>query len=478
MKNKEFISIIITSYNSSNFIKEVVKSILDQTYQNFEIVFVDDCSKDNTYEYLKKIKKKFNKKIVLLKTKKNYGTPSVTRNLGIKNAKGKLICLLDSDDYWEKDKLELQVKAYSNKNIIYTTAAKYFNSENSKSGFLINTIRIFLQKFFINKINDKGFQWFYIYNPIITSSVLAHRNVFIKNLFDEDVNTREDLDLWIRLRKNNHKFYFISKILTSISRRNDSLTSNFKKELVTLIRSLSNTYLKMNTFSKLNYFLVGIMIKFFLTFIKINQKFFKSGLKKLSITLIGIYLIIFYTPLFWYLGKPLLHHDQYLTFKDYKNIVLFSGHGDTSYYNLTYLHRYKDILKTSKDLQKLENIFILGRLQEIPEQRIIKKLLISDGFDENKLRIIYEEFQNSNKNIINVASILDKEKIKEIIFITSPYHTKRAKLLWSKNTNIDVKVQKTTNWPKKNNFFEYSKNKKIILYEYASIIYNKLIGNI
>ena len=286
MKNKEFISIIITSYNSSKFIKEVVKSILDQTYQNFEIVFVDDCSKDSTYEYLKKIKKKFNKKIVLLKTKKNYGTPSVTRNLGIKNAKGRLICLLDSDDYWEKDKLELQVKAYSNKNIIYTTAAKYFDSKNSKSGFLINTIRIFLQKFFINKINDKGFQWFYIYNPIITSSVLAHRSVFIKNLFDEDVNTREDLDLWIRLRKNNHKFYLISKILTSIFRRNDSLTSNLRKELVTLIRSLSNTYLKMNTFSKLNYFLVGIMIKFFLTFIKINQKFLKLGLKKLSITLI------------------------------------------------------------------------------------------------------------------------------------------------------------------------------------------------
>ena len=80
----------------------------------------------------------------------------------------------------------------------------------------------------------------------------------------------------------------------------------------------------------------------------------------------------------------------------------------------------------------------------------------------------------SLKNI----KILDKEKIKEILFITSPYHTKRAKLLWSKNTNIDVKVQKTTNWPKKNNFFEYSKNKKIILYEYASIIYNKLVGNI
>ena len=478
MKKKKFVSIIVTTFNSRKFIIKVIKSILNQTYQNFEIIFVDDCSNDGTYEQLKKIKKKTRKKITLLKTNKNYGSPSVARNLGIKKAKGDLICLLDPDDRWEKDKLEIQANAFSNKNTIYTTAAKYFNSKNLKSGFLINTIRIFMQTFFINKINSEGFHWFYIYNPIITSSVLAHKSVFKRNFFDEDVSTREDIDLWIRLRKNNLKVYLSREISTSMFRRDDSLTSNFKKELVTLIRSLSNVYLKMNIFSKLNYFLVGIIIKFFLTFIKINQKFLKSVLKKISITLIGVYFVLFYSPLFWYLGKPLLHYDQIEKLNDSKNIVVFSGRGNTSYYNMTYQYRYKDIINISSNKNEIENIFIIGRLKDIPEQRIIEKLLISDGYDENKLQIIYEDFGNTSKNIKNISKILKDKKINEIIFITSPYHTKRAKLLWSKNTNIEVKVFKSINWPIKNSFFEYSKNKKIIIYEYASIIYNKLIGNI
>ena len=477
MKKKEYVSIIVTTYNSRKFVKKVFKSILNQTYQNFEIIFVDDCSNDGTYEILSKVKKQ-SKRITLLKTNKNYGTPSVSRNLGIKKAKGNLICLLDSDDRWEKDKLELQVNAFSDKNTIYTTSANYFDSKNFKSGFFINIFRIFLQIFFINKINNKGFHWFYIYNPIITSSVLAHKSVFKRNFFDEDVSTREDIDLWIRLRKNNLKFYLSKKISTSIFRRNDSLTSNFKKELVTLIKSLSNSFLKMNTFSKLNYFLVGIIIKFFLTFIKINQLFIKSWVKKISIMLIGLFFILFYSPLFWYIGKPLLHYDVPEKLDNPKNIVVFSGHGDTSYYNMTYQYRYKDIINITSEKDKTENIFILGRLQEIPEQRIIKKLLIADGYDEDKIQIIYEEFNNTSKNIDNISKILKDKGINEIIFITSPYHTKRAKLLWSKKTDINVKILKSFNWPSKNSFFEYSKNKKIIIYEYASIIYNRLIGNI
>ena len=108
----------------------------------------------------------------------------------------------------------------------------------------------------------------------------------------------------------------------------------------------------------------------------------------------------------------------------------------------------------------------------------MQKLLISDGFPEDKLQIVYEEYNNTHNNIKNINNILMREKIDKIIFITSPYHTKRAKLLWSNNTDLDVKIVKSYNWPIKNNFFEYSKNKKIIIYEYLSILYNKIIGNI
>ena len=81
------------------------------------------------------------------------------------------------------------------------------------------------------------------------------------------------------------------------------------------------------------------------------------------------------------------------------------------------------------------------------------------------------------KILIILSEILMREKINKIIFITSPYHTKRTKLLWS-IYRFDVKIIKSFNWPIKNNFFEYSKNKKIIIYEYLSIFYNKIIGNI
>ena len=477
-KKNKFVTIIVPTYNSIKFIRKTISSILNQTYKNYEIIFVDDCSSDGTYEFLKKFKKK-SKKNLILKTNQKSGTGAAPRNLGLRNAKGELICLIDSDDVWEKDKLELQVNQFKDKKLVYSTAAKYFNSKNSKSGILINFLRLKIQEFIINKINSSGFQWFYIYNPIITSSVLAHKSILKKTSFDEDVNSREDLDMWIMLRKKNFKFFFQKNIYVNIFRRTESSSSNFKKELITLIRSLSNIYFKFNEFSKLNFFLIGILIKFFLTFVKINKNLFYAFFKKSILIILTLYFTIFYTPLFWYIGKPLLYHDKNSELKNLSNVVIFSGHGDTSYFNKTYQSRYKDAVKAMKLTQNIDNIFLLGRLQDIPEQKIMEGLLLSDGVDKNKLNVIYKEYNNTDKNIKNILEILKSKNIKNIIFVTSPYHTKRAKLLWEKHKkDIDVKFLKGTDWPQRNNFFKYSKNKKIIIYEYLSITVNKLKGSI
>ena len=116
--------------------------------------------------------------------------------------------------------------------------------------------------------------------------------------------------------------------------------------------------------------------------------------------------------------------------KNLSNVVIFSGHGDTSYFNKTYQSRYKDAVKAMKLTQNIDNIFLLGRLQDIPEQKIMEGLLLSDGVDKNKLNVIYKEYNNTDKNIKNILEILKSKNIKNIIFVTSPYHTKRAKLLW------------------------------------------------
>ena len=99
------VSIIMPSYNTANYIKETIQSILDQTYKNWELIIVDDCSSDNTDEVLAGI---YDERIRCLKNEKNCGA-AVSRNKALREAKGQWIAYLDSDDLWTPEKLEKQI---------------------------------------------------------------------------------------------------------------------------------------------------------------------------------------------------------------------------------------------------------------------------------------------------------------------------------------------------------------------------------
>ena len=102
----DLVSIIMPSYNCAEFIEETIRSVQSQTYQNWEIVFVDDCSTDNT----ESVVKSFNDpRIRFFKNERNSGA-AVSRNLALREAKGRWIAFLDSDDLWEPTKLEKQVR--------------------------------------------------------------------------------------------------------------------------------------------------------------------------------------------------------------------------------------------------------------------------------------------------------------------------------------------------------------------------------
>lgn len=105
--NSELVSIITPSYNSSKFIGETIKSILAQTYQNWELIITDDCSTDNTCEIIEEYIKN-DSRIKLIKLNKNSGA-GVARNTSIQNASGKYIAFCDSDDRWFPEKLAKQV---------------------------------------------------------------------------------------------------------------------------------------------------------------------------------------------------------------------------------------------------------------------------------------------------------------------------------------------------------------------------------
>ena len=103
----DLVSVIMPAYNSAKYIKESIKSVLNQTYKLIELIIVDDCSADKTVELIENARKTDNR-IYLFKQESNFGT-GAARNLAVENARGEFIAFLDSDDLWEPEKLEKQV---------------------------------------------------------------------------------------------------------------------------------------------------------------------------------------------------------------------------------------------------------------------------------------------------------------------------------------------------------------------------------
>lgn len=101
----DLVSIIMPSYNTAAYIKQSIESVLKQSYTNWELIIVDDCSPDNTDEVIKSIN---DVRVKYFKNDKNSGA-AVSRNRALREAKGKWIAFLDSDDIWMPDKLEKQI---------------------------------------------------------------------------------------------------------------------------------------------------------------------------------------------------------------------------------------------------------------------------------------------------------------------------------------------------------------------------------
>lgn len=106
--DKELVSIITPCYNSSKYIRQMIESVMSQTYPNWELLITDDCSTDNSREIVEEYCKK-DSRIHLFQLEKNSGA-GIARNNSIEKAKGRWIAFLDSDDLWEPNKLEKQIR--------------------------------------------------------------------------------------------------------------------------------------------------------------------------------------------------------------------------------------------------------------------------------------------------------------------------------------------------------------------------------
>lgn len=105
--DNSLVSVIIPTYNSAKYLEKTVQSVLKQTYKNIEIIIVDDCSKDNTEEIVRALSDRDCRIRYVLQSQN--GGAAVARNTGIALAKGRYIAFLDSDDYWEDNKIIIQL---------------------------------------------------------------------------------------------------------------------------------------------------------------------------------------------------------------------------------------------------------------------------------------------------------------------------------------------------------------------------------
>ena len=181
------VSVIITSYNAEKFIIETLKSVFNQTYKNWELIIVDDCSKDATIFIIEKFFKNSSNNILLLKNSKNLGSES--RNVGIKHAKGKYLAFIDHDDQWLPQKLEKQVKFQEITSCpLSCTYYRRFNHKNL-TGKLMITPEVITYKELL------------VQNTIGFSTVMVNYSI-IKN-FKMIGNDVSDYVTWLHLLKND-----------------------------------------------------------------------------------------------------------------------------------------------------------------------------------------------------------------------------------------------------------------------------------
>ena len=184
------ISIILPTYNREKIIGDSIKSCLNQTYKNIEIIVVDDCSTDNTKEEIEKIK---DIRIKYIKLSKHKGA-SYARNVGIKNAIGNYISFIDSDDIFLPTKLEKQLN----------------NLIKNNSDFDFCRVEIFNEGTFLelvpNENRTKEIKNGNIYNEMLTNgnfistqAILVKKSYIEKYLFDEDMPRLQDYELLIRM---------------------------------------------------------------------------------------------------------------------------------------------------------------------------------------------------------------------------------------------------------------------------------------
>ena len=213
-KENNLVSIITPVYKCEKLISETIECVIKQTYTNWEMLLVDDCSPDDSAKIIKEYAKN-DKRIKYIKLKENSGA-AIARNTALENSKGRFIAYLDSDDLWKPEKLEKQVNFMLENNYVFTCTDYEKIDENGNS----------LNK--IIKIPKKVNYNLFLRNTIIqTVGVMVDTSITGKEvLVMPNIRRRQDAATWCQILKSGYDCYEVPENLSYYRVVKNSLSSN------------------------------------------------------------------------------------------------------------------------------------------------------------------------------------------------------------------------------------------------------------
>lgn len=250
MLEEKKVSIIIPAYNVEDYITDTLNSVINQTYQNWEALVVDDCSCDQTANIIKEFCSQDNRFKYLALTQ-NSGA-AIARNKAIECAVGKYLAFIDSDDIWKPEKLEKQIQ-FMEQNGYYFTCTDY--GKIDAAGNIKNRVIKAKKKYDYNEIlkNCPG------------NSTIVYDCEKIGKVYAEDIKRRNDFVMWLKTIKIAKEAYGLNEILTYHRERNDSIS--YKK--TTLLKYQWKVYrdIEKLAYFKSVYLMIhkvgqGLLIKF------------------------------------------------------------------------------------------------------------------------------------------------------------------------------------------------------------------------
>uniref|UniRef100_UPI00313EDE45 glycosyltransferase family 2 protein n=1 Tax=Bacillus sp. OTU2372 TaxID=3043858 RepID=UPI00313EDE45 len=212
MEEQPLVSIITPVYKAEKFIAETIKSVQKQTFENWEMILINDVSPDNSVEIINEFAE-VDSRIRLVNLEENSGA-AVARNTAIKLSKGKYIAFLDSDDLWHPEKLMKQVRFMEKGNLPFSFTAYEIMEENgTRTGKIVHVPE---------NIDYDGL----LKNTIIGCLTVVLNKEMIGRIEMVNIRTRQDFVLWLDILKRGHLAYGLDETLAYYRKVEGSISSN------------------------------------------------------------------------------------------------------------------------------------------------------------------------------------------------------------------------------------------------------------